>query len=497
MHPELNPSYSEVSDTPEPSAPPPSPPSPKFTVLLFSTVVGQHRTETKSLQKQADFRVGEADRSIYTTNPDAAVSRLPAELLAEIFLFVIESALQGGNTRFTPGTFIFLHVCRRWNQVAVGCPRLWRWWIPGASKAWPLFNSRSRGIPIFLSWRPQLPASARDILIDPATPERILGLDFIGTSEQLAHFLGIFDSGTPANASSIRLKILPYDDQEPRERLFRFLSLSFPKLSRVNLENFLPDSSSLILTTSSLTSLKLTAPHEIEDRYTLSQLSRLLRRHSNLQELDLSHGAIPLFGPSEASLVSFALPRLVTLRLCGTQEAVSGFADLIGISSHLHTVVIRISNARLVLYPDLSSAMKKVFVAYYGCQGLDHPRKFHQFAISYDTATEDLTFSTRPVSTPNVKSILKFQFPRLHKESAGEITPPFLLDDIQEFVFEGMDIYENRWCERLLKMKNLSHLKLDNLEDARQVLCLMAVLEDRGMFKGNVATALVEPHVYR
>jgi len=99
-----------------------------------------------------------------------------------------------GNTRFEIRTFAFLQVCRYWNEVAVGYPQLWGWWIPGAVKAWPLFNSRSKGTPIFLTWRSRLPNSARDILTDPAIPKRVRQLDFNGTSEQPAHLLGAFDT---------------------------------------------------------------------------------------------------------------------------------------------------------------------------------------------------------------------------------------------------------------------------------------------------------------
>ena len=84
----------------------------------------------------------------------------------------------------------------------------------------------------------QLLASARDILIDPAIPERTLELGCIGTSERLAHFLGIFDFGTPANALSIRLKTLLRDGQEPQERLVR--SPQSPSIPQCRRSSFSP-----------------------------------------------------------------------------------------------------------------------------------------------------------------------------------------------------------------------------------------------------------------
>ena len=118
---------------------------------------------------------------------------------------------------------------------------------------------RSKEVPLSLAWRSRLP-SARDILMDPAILKLVHQLDFHGTSKQLAHFLRVFDSGPPSNAKSIRLHTTPYDYSEQQD-LTRFLSSSFPELSRLDLRNLLPSSSSLIFTTSNLASLKLSFPH--------------------------------------------------------------------------------------------------------------------------------------------------------------------------------------------------------------------------------------------
>ena len=92
----------------------------------------------------------------------AAVSCLPVGLLAETFLNVVEPGLEDGNTCFAAGAFSFAQICKHWNEVAVNTPQLLRWWVAGAAEAWPLFNSRSEGIPLFLTWRCWVPESARD-----------------------------------------------------------------------------------------------------------------------------------------------------------------------------------------------------------------------------------------------------------------------------------------------------------------------------------------------
>ena len=125
---------------------------------------------------------------------------------------------------------------------------------------WPLFNSRSKDGPLFLTWRLQHLLSARDILMDPAIPKRTHQLDLTGTSDQPVHFFGVLDSSPPSNASSIRLHNFPYDNHEPQGHFAQFLSLSFPRLSQLDLGNFLPNFSSPIFTTSSLTLLKPSLP---------------------------------------------------------------------------------------------------------------------------------------------------------------------------------------------------------------------------------------------
>jgi hypothetical protein len=232
-----------------------------YSWIWLNSPDGLHKDAIDSIQKRIDFHLGEANRLRYARNSHVAVSRLLSELLSEVFLHLVESGLQGGDTYFSPGTFNFLRVCKRWNEVAVGFPRLWSLWVAGAAKAWPLFKSRSKDNPLSLTWRPQLPDSARDIFTDPAIPRRARRLDFSGYNEELVDILSAFDLSRPSKVSSIRLQIQLSDRwnyREPvREEFAHLLSLPFPKLTKLNIGNFLPKSSSPIFTTSNLTSLKL------------------------------------------------------------------------------------------------------------------------------------------------------------------------------------------------------------------------------------------------
>ena len=412
-----------------------------------------------------------------------------------MFLYLVESGLRGGDACFIPRTFGFLQVCRRWNEVGVNFPRLWSSWVAGANKAWPLFNSRSKDTPLSLSWRRRLPSSARQPLMDPAISKRIRQLDFSGTSDQLAYFLGAFNSSPPSNVSSIRLQITRHDDREPRERLARLLSASFPKLSTLNIGNFLPDLSSPLFTTSKLTSLKFFLPYEVEGHYTLARFSQLLQQHPNLQRLDLNSAAIPLPGTSEG-LVSFSLPRLVDLRLHGMKNDILGFIDLIGMSSPLHNVIIHFDHVPWFTVPALAEAMEKIVVAYYDSQSLDHPRKIHSLTVSSPSSGLHLAFDARSRTAPPSNFKLKFAWiHQLEYESMVEETFDLLPSkDIQDFAVEGLPL-THRMFE---KMKELSHLRIshqDTLTIGRAVDALS--LRNRGASTASTTVTLNHLHTYR
>ena len=438
-------------------------------------------------------------------NSHAPVSRLPTELLSEVFLCIVESCLQYGGLGFDWGTFRFRQVCKHWNNVAVGFPQLWVRWAPCAVKAWPLFNACSKDAPIFLTWHFYHDlASSQDVLADPAVPGRIRQLDFSGTSKKSQQFFGAFDYTPSSIASSIRAHIaIPThgagqeDTEQPTQaHLARFFSSSFPKLSKLDIENFQPDSSSPVFTTSNLTSLKLSFPYGTQPRYTLAQLSRILQRHPNLQELDLGDGATPQLVSTDAP-VPFTLLQLVDLKLCGVAGCILKLINLISLSLPLHNIVLHFRYPHNQNAQALVKSVKKILVAYYKCEGLDNPRKADHFTISSSDVPKygPLTFVARsrsgPASTP--QSMLELRFDR-----AGElpkIFPLFPLNDTQEFTIEGMALSSNQYLAMLRKVKGISHLHLSTL-DIRPVL---AALNPRnlGVSKGapRLSRRITDAHV--
>ena len=139
-----------------------------------------------------------------------------------VFRYVVESSIGIGmenpflgartgpdcDADFAPETFSFRQVCKHWNEVAIRYPRLWVWWVAGASKAWPLFRERSKGSPIFLTWFTGVSdlTGTKDVV----SLERIHRLDFSEQSFNFRHLFGAHDATTSLNVSSMRLEILAY-----------------------------------------------------------------------------------------------------------------------------------------------------------------------------------------------------------------------------------------------------------------------------------------------
>jgi len=298
-------------------------------------------------------------------------------------------------------------------------------------------------------------------------PKRIRRFDFSGTNKQLRFLLVAFGSKLPSETSSIRIQITPYEPGK-RGQLARFFSLRFPGLSELDIEGFLPDPSSTVFTTSSLTSLKLSTSYTDEGRYTLSQISQVLQQHPNLQELGLKQGALP---PTEKStaLLPVVLPRLVDLQLHGAKRPILQFTDIIDMSSPLHNVAIRIRYSESLSDTSLARAVKKIVARYYKCKGLGHPRELHCLKISLNKKGH-LIFDTQSCCNPasNLRSHLKLQF-----DGAGEFVeeiwvdrsfPFFPLNDVRELSIEGLDVSTDEYRRMFQKSTELSHLRVTNLD---------------------------------
>ena len=429
---------------------------------------GPCKDAINAMQKQIDVHFEEINKLRSAQNTYVPVSRLPAEILSEVFLCIVESSLQHGDFGFVAGTFWFRQVCKRWNEVAVGFPQLWVHWVARAVRAWPLFKARSKDAPIFLTWHPyHSSTSGRGILADPAILPRIHQLDFVGDEKESEQFFRALDSSAASKASFIRVHITPHsprqnNEQGTQEYLARFLSSPFPKLSKLDIENLKPDSSSPVFTTSNLTSLKLSFPYGARPRYTLVQLSRILQKHPYLRELELEDPLTPQVESAEAP-VPFALPQLVVLRLHGTPGYLLRLTNLIGTSSPLHNLALNFKYTHGQDITALVDVTKKILSAYYECEGLDHPRNANYLSVA-GAQWGPLYFAARSRSTPvsSPRPPLELQFCRT--DELMNILPLFPLKDTREFSIGGLVLSSTEHHRMLQLVKGISQLQLSRLD---------------------------------
>lgn len=174
--------------------------------------------------------------------------------------------------------------------------------------------------------------------------------------------------------------------------------------------------------------------------------------------------------PLTHSFVPFSPPRLVTLRLYGTKSAISRFVGLIGMSSPLHDVATQVYDDFMSTVSANVSLAKKVLTAYYECPGLNHPRQADRLTISYDFEKDHLVFDSRSHSSSasDPKSNLRLEFNGVATLGVDAMIkrtfPHFPLGDVRVFAVEGLKLRGVRYRWMLPKMKNLSHLRLDNLD---------------------------------
>lgn len=139
---------------------------------------------------------------------------------------------------------------------------------------------------------------------------------------------------------------------------------------------------------------------------------------------------------NSGGVVLVVLPRLVDLKLHGTDEAIEQFIDLIGMSSPLHNITIDFE------YKDSSLAArvnitKKFLTIYYGCERLEHLRKATNPTISSTLSHSGLIIGakSRPTS-PHPIYNLELQFRRITPVVVGRIIPLFPLNHVCEYSVE-------------------------------------------------------------
>ena len=300
-------------------------------------------------------------------------------------------------------------------------------------------------------------------LTDTVKGRRIRQLDFNGTRQQLEQILGTLDSRSTSTTSSIRLRCPCYEKNDNGEHLARLFSLSFPKLSKLDINTSPPDPTSPVLATSNLTSLKLDLAYNDDRCYTQSQFLQVLQQHPNLKQLHLRTGGFPSVENS-GGLVPVVLPHLVDLRLYGVDEVIDGFIDLVSMSSPLHNVTIDFERNNAPSVAAHENTAKKILTVYYGCKELEYPRKVTHLTISSPPSCH-LTIGAKSHSTSAHRPTynLELRFHGMRGALVQKVIHFFPLKHVRKYTVERFDPPADDWRRTLRRMKGLLHLRLDSV----------------------------------
>lgn len=222
-------------------------------------------------------------------------ARTPIEVLECIFEWIVtrkedDDPFMG----FTEGTYNFLLVCRRWNDIGSRNPRLWRFWGPTLRK-WDgeMGRNRAGAVPIDLVLNrdagdsKELGAALQDALKKRAL-NLIRSIHFRGREDPDP--LGSIISLLTSDGAGAQVESIIFSGKTIPEELPKFFSRSrLPWLRCLQIEGSLaaPSWDSLVTSeTTRLTSLSLqfvqTPPLSIG-----SQIISILAANPNLQELEL------------------------------------------------------------------------------------------------------------------------------------------------------------------------------------------------------------------
>lgn len=258
-------------------------------------------------------------------NAFAYVSRLPCEILAHIFMYIVskEDSFMGiSNPCGAPACLAVTHVCKYWRQVALGCPTLWSF-IDGISAQWlAIMLERSKKVALVVIYN------------DPK-PLRQCGFEQILSQLPRIKFLQLCPSPSEVDRILDCLSSLP----APLLHTFKFVVFGDPTFARPISDTIFQGeapqlrSVQLVQCCFSWTSCIFSGLRSLHigsspKRSPLSQILSALRRMPELEVLTLEPQS---FKDADALFVQVPLPRLRRIELSNStiQTATSFFSHLI------------------------------------------------------------------------------------------------------------------------------------------------------------------------
>lgn len=258
-------------------------------------------------------------------NALAYVTRLPCEILAHIFTYIVskEDSFMGiSNPCGAPACLAVTHVCKYWRQVALGCPTLWSF-IDGTSAQWlAIMLERSKKVALVVIYN---------------DPKPLRQCDFEQILSQLPRikFLQLCPSPSEVDRILDCLSSLP----APLLHTFKFVVFGDPTFARPISDTIFQGeapqlrSVQLVQCCFSWTSCIFSGLHSLHigsspKRSPLSQILSALRRMPELEVLTLEPQS---FKHADALFVQVPLPRLRRIELSNStiQTATSFFSHLI------------------------------------------------------------------------------------------------------------------------------------------------------------------------
>ncbi|KAH9884777.1 hypothetical protein C8Q73DRAFT_348874 [Cubamyces lactineus] len=285
-------------------------------------------TARKALEDQIASHVEAIVNLKGRLNNMAPASRLPPEILSEIFTFVAidsyERRQRPQHPHIQPYQWLSVtYVCRAWREIALNTPRLWSHIVLNSSKIVPEVISRSKKAPLWITGTVSHEGDPRLLMLEPLVgdPMRIKELHLTGPERLIQQLSAKWT--TPAKALesimlSSDLRCFEHTAFLPLNPLANFFSGETPNLRRLEIKRiglywnnplFCPSIRTLI----------------VHSRYDptpkLGELSQLLDALETMQSLETLHlnEAVPRL-PDSATRIpepqrTVVLPKLRSITL--------------------------------------------------------------------------------------------------------------------------------------------------------------------------------------
>ncbi|KAI0656059.1 hypothetical protein C8Q70DRAFT_389618 [Cubamyces menziesii] len=246
-----------------------------------------------------------------TSSYRAPISRLPAELLAEVFLYV------KGNNAHWSGWHRILSVCRHWFVVGATMPRLWNHiCVRRSVDHLRVSLARSKTIPVEIDLKPTGMSRTGNLAL-----AEVISIIMPHVHRLRALRLGTISAADVPNALAfLRSRSFPVlraltAYPESQSHILELEPHRFPGLRELCFERLNVFSSIAVM--SQLTTLRFNAFNGLDDAFTMDSLLTAISSMANLEDLVLSHVYFrnTVTYPSAHSKVGFSRLRSVEMTM--------------------------------------------------------------------------------------------------------------------------------------------------------------------------------------